>query len=418
MRLKKLEVNSFAGINAASPVIIDFTESKLVVAEGDFGVGKTSLLNALRVACGSLSKDNADFVNNDTGKIDIDFSFVGKDNCNYTVKVTKSTFKLIYDGVAQPEPITKLKELLGVVGTSPMDIKFKPLKEIVKWLSQYSSKNPEETEKQFEKLKEDIKKLREGRADANRSLKAIDEFLNNEPLYLNWTKSEKDYAVKPDIKKISKSLDDAKVKSDNLMTYTNAVNGFEKRRKEIEDEVDKLMKEAADLDKRLVNGKAEIDKIWNANDEYAEIKKEYDNAAKKITNYTNWQNIKAKKKERDDWEDLSIKADSNEKKLLNYIKELQAEILPSIKGVEIITDEENEGLYLDGKNVAQLSETQWIALVIEIWRKFKVKVVVLDNIGVLGSKGIETLNKLAKDGCHILAAEMKRDTKELTINYE
>jgi recombinational DNA repair ATPase RecF len=163
MKLKKLEVSSFAGINPESPVVIDFTNSKFVTVEGDMGVGKTSLLNALMVACGQLSKDSNDksFVNNDTGKIDINFSFVGKDRMNYEVRCTKSSFQLTYEGTAVPEPITKMKELLGIVGVSPMEVKHKPLKEIVKWLASYSNKSPEEFEGQLLKCKNGIKLSKE-----------------------------------------------------------------------------------------------------------------------------------------------------------------------------------------------------------------------------------------------------------------
>src|SRR5580765_3919755 len=129
MKLKKLEVNSFSGINPNSPVVIDFSDTKWVKASGDMGVGKTSLLNALLVACGNLShtgKEGKNFINNETEKIDINFDFVGNDRCNYSVRCTKSSFTLTYDGEVVSEPITKMKELLGVVGVSPMEIKNKP----------------------------------------------------------------------------------------------------------------------------------------------------------------------------------------------------------------------------------------------------------------------------------------------------
>jgi hypothetical protein len=77
-----------------------------------------------------------------------------------------------------------------------------------------------------------------------------------------------------------------------------------------------------------------------------------------------------------------------------------------------------EGLYLNGKNVTQLSESEWWALVIQIWRKYKVKIVVIDNMQSLGSKGIELLEKLNADGAYILAAQMNREQKSLQINYE
>lgn len=425
MRLKKLEVNSFAGINPQSPVVIDFTQSKFVVVEGNNGLGKTSLLNALLVACGQLSKDNKNFINNESGKIDIDFDFVGKDRLNYHLRCTKSALTLTYEGAVVPEPVTKLKELLGVVGVSPMDIKNKPLKDIVRWLAAYLNKDADEYERQLNKLKIDIKSMQDSRATANKTLKGISEYLDSEEMYLNWDKSEKKHSEKPDIKKLSKSLDEAKEKSDTLISYTNAVNQLKVRRKEIEDEIDKLMKEADQVDKRIINGDLEIEKIWSAKEDYDEVKKEYDDAAKNISNYNHWQDIKTKNDEKNEFETLSQKADAREKELLQKVKDLQAEILPDIKNVELITEDtfENgkqikEGLYWNGKSTQQLSESEWWKLVMEIWRKYKVKIIIIDNYQSLGTLAVEILEKLAKDGAFILAAEMNRKQQELTINYE
>jgi thymidine kinase len=77
-----------------------------------------------------------------------------------------------------------------------------------------------------------------------------------------------------------------------------------------------------------------------------------------------------------------------------------------------------EGLYWNGKNVAQLSESQWWSIVLSIWRKYKVKIVVIDNFQSLGSSAVELLEKLSKDGAYILCAEMNREQKSLQINYE
>lgn len=431
MKLKKLEVNSFGGINPQSAVVIDFTTSKFVTIEGDMGVGKTSLLNALLVACGHLSKDNKDFINADTGKIDIDLSFVGKDNCNYEVKVTKSTFKLTYDGVAQAEPISKMKQLLGVVGSSPMEIKFKPLKDIIKWLSSYSNKTAEEFEAQLLKYKTGIKTATTARAAANKSLKALDEYLSTEELFTDWEGSEKKYEKPLDLKILSAKLDVAGKKSDTYLKSEIGLKNLKDSRPKLLQEIDKLKeelelkeKELVEHDKRINAGQKYIDENKSIKKEYDTVKQEYDNSHKYVESYNKWQDIKKKKSERDQFETLSQEADAKEKELLQSVKEFQSEILPDIKGMEIVTEDttedgitKKEGLYRNGMNVAQLSESEWVDTIIEIWRKFKVKVVVLDNIGTLGSKAVERLERLSKDGCTILAAEMNREIKELQINY-
>lgn len=440
MKLKKLEVTAFAGINPQSPVVLDFTQSKWITASGDNAVGKTSLLNALLVACGQLSKDNKDFINQDSNKIDIDFSFVGKDNCSYEVKVTKSSFKLMYDGVAQPEPISKMKSLLGIVGTSPMEVKHKPLKEIVKWIAQYSNKTPEEFEKQLLKLKEGVKTSRESRASANKIAKAMKEYLSSEGyiteageiMAKKWEESETKHETEPDLKALSAQLKSAGDKSDKYIRGEEKLKQLNQQRPSIVSEIDRLKKQLEEKeaqltehDKAITIGTKFLEDNKADKKEYDDVKKKYDNAAQDLADYNKWKEIKVKKKDMDDAETLSQKADAKEKELLQEVKDLQAEILPNIKGMEIITEDtmedgvlRKEGLYRDGHNVAQMSETEWCEVVAEIWRKYKVKVVVLDNIGVLGTKGVAVLEKLNKDGCHVLAAEMNRQQKELQISYE
>lgn len=107
------------------------------------------------------------------------------------------------------------------------------------------------------------------------------------------------------------------------------------------------------------------------------------------------------------------------------MKELQAEILPDIKGVDMVMEDTHEdgvavkeGLYWNGRNVAQMSETEWWDIVLMIWRKYKVKIIVIDNYSNLGSSAVEILEKLSKDGCYILAAEMNREQKTLQIDYK
>lgn len=430
MKLKKLEVNAFSCINPKSPIIIDFTQSKFVKMEGDEGKGKTSMLNALLVACGQLSRDK-DFVNLDTGKIDINFDFVGKDGYSYNVRCTKSSFILSYEGEAMPEPISKMKELLGVVGVSPMDIKYKPLKEIVKWLSAYSNKSAEEFEAQMSKHKVNIKSAQTTRADANRSVKGLTEYLNNEDLFINWEESENKYSKPLDLKILSAKLDEAGKKSDTYLKSEIGLKNLKDGRPKILQEIDKLKealelkeKELVEHDKRITAGQKYIDENKSIKKEYDTVKKEYDESHEYVESYNKWQDIKKKKGEKDEFETVSQMADAKEKEILQSVKDLQAEILPDIKGVELVTEDtqengvsKKEGLYWNGKNFAQLSESETWDLVLMIWRKYKVKVVVVDNYSNLGSMAAEILEKLSKDGAYILAAEMNREQKTLQINY-
>lgn len=428
MKLKKLEVKAFGGINPNSPVVIDFTDSKFVTAKGDNQVGKTSLLNALLVACGALShtgKEGKNFINLDSDKIDINLDFIGKDRYAYNVRCTKSRFELTYEGEAIPEPITKMKELLGVVGISPMDIKTARASEIIKWLSSYTNVDVEDLEKKIFKFRTGAKEAAAARAQANRELKALNIFLAGEPMFNDWEGSEKKYVKAVDVNELSKQLKAAGDRSDKYILAEAKVTAHIERRQKIQAQIAELENELVMVEDNIKVGLDWIEKNKSSKTEYDTIKKQYDTAAADVVNFNRWQEIKRKAGERDEFETLSQSADAKEKDFLAKITALQTDILPDIKGVELVTEDTHEegkvvkeGLYWNGKNSAQLSESEWWTLVMEIWKKYKVRVVVIDNMQSLGSMAVDILNKLVKDGAYVLAAEMDRETKSLTINYE
>lgn len=424
MKLLRLEINAFKNISPDAPVVVEFP-TKITKVKGDNGVGKTSFGEAVLVGLGALSKENKDFINKDSGKLDVGLSFEGKDKKEYYVKVTKSRFELKYKGESLPEPVAKMKELVGVPGVSPMELKSAPLKTIVKWLSTYTTKGAEEFEKRMSKLKEGIKLSKVSRADANRAAKGLREYLNSEELYLNWEKSEATYKNKVDIKFLSAQLDAAGKRSDNLIKAQEKLRQLKERDASICAQIEALQNEQEEIRKSIKTGEKYVEDNKDAGKEYTEIKKQFDSVSHKAIAYEKWQDIKRKKSELDEFETLSQQADAKEKELLEEVKELQAEIIPDIKGVSLVLEDEyedgkllrKEGLYRGGVNVAQMSETEWWAICMEVWKKNKVKVVVIDNLQSLGTLAVENLTKLAKEGCYIFAAEMERGVKELIIEH-
>lgn len=432
----KLEVNDFANVQNSNPVIIDLTKYKFGKLIGDQELGKTNLINAFLMGCGMLgapdSKENKKFINDDTGKLDLNFEFTGIDKYNYSVRCTKSSFQLTYEGENIPEPLTQIKRLLGVVGVSPMGIKDKPLKDIVKWISSYSNINLEEFQKKLDKHKANIKASQESRRDANKSVKGLTEYLNNEDLYINWEDSEKKFKKAVDVKELSVKLDVAGKASDKIIRAEEKVKQLLFNKDSILSEIDKLtaeLQQKHDLlsatENNIAAGVKYVEDNKGVKREYEAIKKEYDNAAEQSVLFNKWQDIKKKKIELDEFESLAQNADAKEKKILQDVKELQAEIIPDIKGLELVLEDthengemKKEGLYYEGKSVTKLSESQWWGVVLSIWRKFKVKAVVIDNYQDLGSGAVEILQKLVKDGACVLVTEMNRTKKELEIIYE
>lgn len=436
MKLKKLEVKAGGGISPNAPVIIDFTQSRFIKAKGDNGVGKSSLLEALLMGCGELGgkKQIEKFTNLDSGKIDINLSFTGNDRNNYEVSVTRSQFKLTYEGekTSLGEEKTKLRELLGAIGVSPLEIKDKPVKDIMKWLVAYSTKNPEEFEKDMERIKTGIDTAVEARAEANKSAKGLREYLSGEGyvdskgnlIESKWKKSEAEFKNPVNVKAISEKLEAAGAKSDKYIQNETKVKAQKDRKKQIEDQIALLTAELTKVEENIATGDKWLAANKTAKKEYDEIKEQYDNAAKDAIAYNKWQDVKKKKKELDEFETQAAKFDAKEKELISERKQLQIDILPDIKGVSIVAEDTHEdgklikeGFYRDGVNSKQMSTTEWLETVMLIWRKNKVKIIVLDEYAALGSKAEEMLKKFEKDGCYIVVGEMQRSQKHLEIEY-
>jgi hypothetical protein len=251
------------------------------------------------------------------------------------------------------------------------------------------------------------------------------EYLANEDMYNDWEVSEKKYSTEPNLKELSTKLQAARLKTETYIRNEAKVSGIKDRKRQIEEEIIALQKELEEVENNIKIGDEWLESNKSVQSEYDDVKKKYDNAATDLSLFNQWKQIKQKKKDMDDAETLSQQADIKEKELLREVKELQSEILPDVKGVELVTEDDfvdgvlvKEGLYWEGRNASQMSETEFWNFVIMVWRKYKVKVVVIDNFQNLGSKAVELLEKLHKEGAHILAAEMDRETKELQISYE
>jgi DNA repair exonuclease SbcCD ATPase subunit len=436
MKLKKLEIKSGGGISPSSPVVIDFSQSNFVKLGGDNGVGKSSVLESFLLALGEIGgKKVIDKLTNlESGGIDIDLTF-SAERKDFHVRATKSTFKLTYEGetAALPEPMTMLRRLLGPTGVSPMEVKNKPINEIVKWLAAYSTKNPEEFEKALQKNKDGVKKAQDSRAQANRSAKGIVEYLVSEGMAnekgeiveSKWTAAEKKYGKKVDVKALSLELTEAGKASDKVIQYESAVKELEKQETALVAQIEELQARLADTRKRLENGRKHVEENKGAKKKYDEVKARYDRAAAEAVAYEGWQDVKRKKAELDEFQQIAQSADATEKQLLKERAEMQAEILPDIKGVELVLEDTHEdgkpkkaGLYRNGVDSVKMSVGEFFKMVIEMFRKNKnVKILVIDNAEQLGSDPFKLLEELAARGCYILIGEVNRGKKELELSY-
>lgn len=433
MKLKQFSITNGGKFTPETSVVVELKDEHVIAATGDEGCGKTTFVNILLATCGQLGGDQviSDLKNLETGKLEAGLTFVGNDRAEYEVRLTASRLVVRRDGTVMNEPKALLKQMLGIVGTSPMSIKNGDVEDIVKWLAQYSSKGIEEFAAAMKKIKNALKDCRKVRADANSAAKARWNLLQDggymdkekQLIEHTWTAAETKYAKQLDTTELSKRLTAAGKKSDALLQFKTRFEEKKKEQTRLEQEIAALQEKLNVVNGEISEGEKWLEKHKDDSKEYDEVKKEYDNAANFAKEYEAWQTVKKHKAEFDEYETIAQRADSKEKALLKEQQELQWEIIPDIKGMELLLEDEPQedgtirkaGFYLDGKNSRQLSESQWLAAVIKILKKNKVKIFIIDGVANLGSKFLETLDGLKKAGHYVVYTEMVRTQETLEI---
>jgi hypothetical protein len=421
MKLLNYKIGAGGQFTPNTTIFIAFEHKKAIKITGDNRVGKTTILDLLLMNLGAIAGDDfvKRLVNKDTNTIDTELEFVGNDKLKYKTRITKSQFILEYEGEKLPEPKEKTRQLLGAVGVNPMALKNASTQDVIKWLSGYTTKGTEQYQKEYEKLKEGIKQSRNTRADANKNYKAIKTAIDGDISEAAWSRNEERYGKAIDIKGLSVSLEAAGKKSDNYIKAETKLKEFKSRREQ-------LMAELNELESKIEQAEDYLQKNKAAKNEYDTIKKQYESAAEKSAKYQWWLNVKNKKSEMDEYETLAQRADSKEKELLDELKVLQADLIPNLRGLEILLEDEYEdgklarksGLYYKGFHSTQLSESEFISVYIEILRRNKVKILIIDGINNLGSDVMEVLDKFKNEGAYILYSEMRRGQQTLEIELE
>lgn len=443
MKLKRFVVKAgglFDGANG--PIIIEFSKSNLVGLVGDQETGKTTIEELILLNVGAIGGEKVlqALRNRKTGELETELEFVGNDKGNYTLRNKNGVLTVKREGEKnQNGTQVLLRKIFGIAGTSPMPIKDADVDDQVKWLAQYSIRGYDEYMKDITKNKNGQKEAKATRASANKSVKGIMEYLNGEGLIVEGDINEKEWKArdlkfkeKVDVKKASVKLDEAGKMADKYMLTEQKLKGLKERRPDQVRKIEELKAQLAAAEKALVDG----DKIITSEEKYLadnkadktsyeDAKKEFENVSKDVIAYDKWREIKKKKVEMDEFSDIAIKADSKEKQLGKDQQELQWEVIPDIRGVEIILEDTHEdegeqrkaGFYYKGLNSRQLSASEWFGLVIQILKKNKVQFLIVDDISQFGSKFMATLNSLVESGCTVLYSEMGRGVDEIQIQY-
>jgi len=436
LTLVSTSVESFGGIDKSRPIVISLPEGKnIAIAEGDQGTGKTSWLHSLMYTFGvNFNVKDKDLVNLTDGKLKAGLEFEdGPDK--YRVNATKSKFELtkFAEVGGKPywlpvsEPVATLQRLIGHVGVSPMSLKDKKgadqVREIRKALTVSEDVENEETE-----LKEKLKSATKARTEANSAYNSIKKILEADEMYLNWEQSEEKYKEQKSSEAAAAKLKECEINKNQYAAAITRVETLQQTEKNIQSEI-------ADMEARLILKKQELqtttESIGKGKDfleqnkgsveKYNTALEEYRTIDRYLSQQAAWQTVQQRKKELEEYETLVAKADGLKDDLNNQILELGKKGMPNIEGLEVIATDSIEGkevgVYLHGKNLAQLSESELWSLFLRIWEASNTRFVLVDNLGVLGSEAVAILNHLAASGCKLFCTLMNRKEADMKITF-
>lgn len=442
LKIKKLTTTSFQGIDKTKPVVLDLTQyspnQKIAVAIGDMGTGKTSWLNSILFGFGQefgFKLENLVSLKDGVLNGGNEFELDGKQyrvKYSSTAKSTKFTLERLFRDADSPdapgkwipegEPKEMLKKLVGHVATSPMFLKNKKGADQVDWL--YSILNvPQEVKEQEEKLKAALKSASASRTDANKTYEQIKSALAQDELYSQWEVNEKRYAEEKSIETEKENLRKAYQKKERYLkaqaevdNITYQVDLKEQRIKKLEDELVALKKEKQELLEVQYKGNKFLNENFESVLEYEDVYNTFTEINSYVFGRDKWLSVVQKKKEMDEYETVVQNLDVKKDHLRASIKELVTKVLPPIPGLEVETEESIDGgkavgIYVDGKTPAQLSESELYDFYFQVCISQGSNMVFVENLSVLGSKAIDTINMLAEKGVYVFATLMDRRAK-------
>jgi hypothetical protein len=454
LKLKKVEVNSYAGINPNEPLLLVLPENGSIVnLEGDNGTAKTSSLMAIKSLLTGEYARNAINTETQTVKGVMEFE---KDGTKYRVILRKDTIVLetaILDGwSAINKPSTMLNKLIGGVGATPMYLKGLEAKKQIEYFKQFTSVS-EEAELMGKMIDIKISENYSLRTSANKRLAETKALLATNEYYKNQELWEKRIAEMQESEEVNiqalavqhTSYERAKLGIENLELQSSKE---ETEIAELEQQL-KLKKLAHETTKiRIEDGKkwlvdnenivADFANASKKQSEIAENKKHREEYQKMLTLCT--QN----NANEDEAQRLDQAVDEYRKQKLDYI----SLTTPNIEGLEIITkqnkgvmdilqeittenplidedkklklckkiqDDDRDDVLYFGKSINEISETELWELCTKVWAQFGIKVIIIDNIASLGTKMVETLNKFIHDGGYVFASQMNRAQEKIKI---
>lgn len=439
IELKSFTAKSFMGISADSPIVIDFTKRRkkknITIFEGNQGVGKSSTMNALMYALGAeleFKKENIVNMNDDTVSVEMEFDVKGK---SYRVKITKSKFTLemwngdvnLWLGVGEPK--ATLKKLLGPVATSPLELKSMDGRKQIKWLREFFVKDhdgPGRKPKE-ETLMDSIEQRVKLRRDTNRDADRIRKSLDNNPLWQNAEENYKKFAKPVTVEEARTKLQQATEEKAKLEAgKSKLINLNQQKLNHVQriQELEEALKRENEL-YALTLENIEKEEAWLKENEkpiveqYNTAQSEYENINTSAVQYNDWKRVLEDKKVLDDLEEMSAKLTGQIDEDRVSLLELTKKYLPKMKGLEMKVatgiDDDQEGIFFQGKSPAKLSESELWEVFLAICDHNDVNFVFIENVSSLGSDAVSIINQLAEHDVKVFASEQNRKMNKMEI---
>lgn len=438
--LQKFEAISAGGIDHDSPIIIDWTKARkgqgITLLQGDQQTGKTSTLRTLMYLMGvAFNVKELINIKDQTLDTNLKFSYQGSDY-HVIASGTRLTLKRHYKDkdrwIPEGMPKETLRTMFGNIGVSPMFLKDLPGKKQIQWFKETFGATKETNDKE-QKMQADLDKVFAQRRDVNRMIKDGQGWLNNNDLYVDYEKNQKRFATPISADKEKKKFEELHVKKQEHDKAVNTLDSLRsnreatlRRMEQLRQQLDAEAKSLSVVEKRISDGEQYISQLNGVEKEFEQAQKSFLNISKIIAEQSQWKEVLKKEKELDDYEQTVVIATDKIDQLRRELLELSSTYLPKIKGLEIRTKQmsidngdEDEGIFYEGKSLAQLSESEIWDLFMLIWEKKSVFFVFCENISSLGSEAVATLNRLVKDKkAQVFASEVDRKKKEMEITFE
>lgn len=452
--LKNITIKSFKGISENSPVIIDFNgKDNIVKFDGDQGKGKSSSLEAILWLMGYSFDVNIKEMFNGKNPIDEEMTFIHNE-VNYKVVASKEKVEVFTlregDGNKADKYMRESspKDLLNRIFKKCIvrqDFRYDKSEKQVEWVSELFPMPKEEKQTIIELTKKIESLKKDTRPAIGNEVKKYKTLTESNLLYLEYKERgealEKEVATlkkkddKNDISKITTDYNKFVQASATLKTLKDVdkvkvecdILDIERQINDLQIKLELKKSDLLAIDKRIEEGDAYIEKNKSIEKKYADSMALATSANETAIRIQNFESLKVNLQAWNEQEDKYANIDSEIKEMVKAIREVKAEYIPKIEGLEIVTDVEMEdgeivgndiGIYLNNVNLRTLSGSEYIMTMIKIIRASGSRFIFIDDLATYGSETISYINELAHsikdDNGVIFCSEMSRGT-ELVI---